>query len=79
MGSHMLKKYIKNVLVSIDQLVNTILGGDCDETISSRVGKNYNGTWIHKLIDWLFSWQKKPQGHSEAAIEWDEGENAILK
>lgn len=75
----MIKKYIKNILISIDQLANTILFGDPDETISSRVGKNYNGTWVHRAIDWLFSWQKKQQGHSEAAIEWDEGGNALKK
>lgn len=75
----MIKKYIYNILIAIDQLVNTLFGGDCDETVSSRVGKNYNGSLIHKIIDWLFRWQKKPQGHSEASIEWDEGKNSIIK
>lgn len=37
----MLKKYLYNILISLDQLGNTILGGDPDETISSRLGKNY--------------------------------------
>ena len=31
--------YFKNVLIGIDQLVNALLGGDPDETVSSRVGK----------------------------------------
>jgi len=31
--------YIWNILISIDQLVNTILLGDPDETLSSRMGK----------------------------------------
>lgn len=34
-----MKRYIWNLLISIDQLVNTITGGDPDETISSRCGK----------------------------------------
>lgn len=75
----MMKKYFRNIFVAIDQLINAITFGDEDETISSRVGKNYNGTYLHKFIDWLFAWQKKPQGHCEAAIEWDEGKNSIIR
>ena len=38
--------YLWNVLVGIDQLVNAILGGDPDETISSRCAKNqHKPTW----------------------------------
>ena len=33
-------RYLRNVLIAIDQLVNAILGGDPDETISSRVAKH---------------------------------------
>lgn len=36
----MIKKYIFNILIGIDQLCNTILGGDPDETMSSRMGKH---------------------------------------
>ncbi len=32
-------KWLLNILISIDQLGNTIAGGDPDETISSRLGK----------------------------------------
>jgi hypothetical protein len=31
-------KYIINLLISIDQFVNTLLGGDPDMTISKRLG-----------------------------------------
>ena len=73
-------KWIVNVLVSIDQLGNTILGGDPDETISSRLGKlklKYGGTipWFHPLagfIDW--GCNKIDPGHSIDAIEATEGE-----
>ena len=34
-----MKKYFWNLLISIDQLVNTIFWGDPDETISSRLGR----------------------------------------
>lgn len=33
------KRYIWNVLIAIDQFFNTVLGGDPDETMSSRMGK----------------------------------------
>lgn len=74
-----IKKYAYNVLISIDQLVNTLAGGDPDETISSRVGKHYKGTWLAKLIDWMFSWQDRPGGHCSNAAWWesDEGKDAI--
>jgi hypothetical protein len=32
-------RYIYNILIAIDQLFNTVLGGFPDETISSRMGK----------------------------------------
>ena len=34
-----LGRYVWNNLIAFDQFVNTILGGDPDETISSRIGK----------------------------------------
>ena len=76
----MLKKYLKNLLISFDQLINTILGGDPDMTISARLGRNYRGTWLERLVDWMFRWQKHPQGHCENADEWekDEGRDAII-
>lgn len=72
----MFKKYIRNILISIDQFFNTLLGGDPDETISSRLGKNYKGTWMEKFVDWLF--RKQKPDHCEGAIESDEGKDAII-
>jgi len=31
-------RYFKNILIGIDQLINTLFLGDPDETISSRTG-----------------------------------------
>ena len=78
----MLKKYILNILISFDQLLNTILGGDPDMTISSRLGRNYKGTWMANFVDLLFSWQKRAgsTSHVENAAYWedDNGEDAII-
>jgi len=75
-------KYIRNILISLDMLLNTILGGDPEMTISSRVGRNYKGTFIAHFIDWMFSWQKRDgsKSHVENASYWedDNGKNAII-
>jgi len=68
----MVKRYIWNLLIAIDQLGNTILGGDPDETVSSRLAKlNRKGHKIGvigcKLLD------KIDKGHCEKSIEKDEG------
>jgi hypothetical protein len=73
----MIKKYIKNLLISLDQFGNVVLGGDPDETISSRVGKNYHGTFFETFINFIFL--IKTTNHCQEAIEWDEGKNAIIK
>lgn len=47
------------VLIAIDQLFNTIIGGYADETISSYAHrKRLKGKpWLARLIDALFFWQ----------------------
>ena len=65
-------KYILNILIAIDQLINAILLGDPDETLSSRAGKS-NWIWA-KVINKLFFWQ---DNHSKNAIEYDEWKDKI--
>jgi hypothetical protein len=80
----MIGKYLLNILIGIDQLGNTILGGDPDETISSRLGKlkvKHGGSipWyrpLSKIVDWGLD--KIDPHHSVDAIEEDEGNNAIF-
>lgn len=68
-----IKQYLFNVLIGIDQLANAITGGDPDETISSRLGKNFPNSIMRKFVDLLFG-----KGHSKGAIEEDEGDDAVL-
>lgn len=73
----MLAKYIINILIAIDQLINTLLLGDPDETISSRVGKRrHQKGWkqLSAVIDFLFFWEKY---HTKNSIEEDEGSYGI--
>lgn len=45
---------MKQVLIALDQLANTLLGGMADETISARA---YRKGWSRRMrfINWLFS------------------------
>lgn len=53
--------YGKAVLIALDQLINTLLGGWPDETFSSRCwrwSKDGKRDWPRKLVDGLFCWDK---------------------
>lgn len=70
-------KWAWNILVSLDQLVNTILGGDPDETVSSRAAKAAAagrpwGCILCRLLD------KLDPGHCARVVEMDEGGNAAI-
>ncbi len=70
-------KYVKNILIGIDQLVNAFLFGDPDETLSSRAYKfaAYHGVkWPARFIDKLFG-----KGHCAQSEEKDEGQNKVLR
>jgi len=71
----MFKKYIWNILISIDQFVNTLFGGDPDETLSSRMGKNKTNCRVCYFICKLLSLIDKR--HCEKSIELDEGKDEI--
>ena len=66
-----MRKYIWNLLVSLDQHVNVILGGKPDETISSRAGKavEEGKTWAVILCRVLHVFDKN---HCAKSIERDE-------
>lgn len=73
-----------NVVLSIDQTGNSLLGGDPDETISSRIGRvkaKHGGTipWtrpVAKLTDWCLN--KLDRNHTIDAVEVDEGKNGLI-
>lgn len=54
-------QYVFNVGLAFSQLLNTFLGGDVDESFSSRMGRSqldpFAPIWapkVAKLIDWIF-------------------------
>lgn len=74
-------RYPMRVLLALDQLANTVTGGNEDETISSRLGKrklaqggklrwrDWGG--LARPLDWALD--KLDPHHSVDAIEVDEG------
>lgn len=51
----------KQVLIALDQFVNTLCNGWADETLSSRCWRwelNGKRSWPRKLVDALFFWDK---------------------
>jgi len=70
------KEYGWNILISYDQVGNTILLGDPDETISSRTGKVENKYCWAKALSWFLN--KLDPNHCKKSIEIDEGKDQIL-
>lgn len=78
-----LKRYFGNTFIALDQLANTILAGDPDETISSRLGKlkkTHDGKipeelWAAHILDDFLEYVD--ENHSVDAIEADEGTEEI--
>ena len=73
----MLSKWIWNILIAFDRFGNALLGGDLDETISSRAGKARNedkvwGKALCLVLDWL------DPDHCVTSIDNTEGDDAVF-
>lgn len=68
-----MRRYFFNILIGADQFLNALLGGDPDETISSRAAKRADQSgWkqLCRFLEWI------DPGHTSRALEEDEGGNA---
>lgn len=73
---NLVKKYFLNLLISFDQLLNTFLAGDPDETLSSRMGKRLETCRLCAIVcKWL---DKIDPRHCHKTIEHDEGGNGAI-
>ena len=79
-GSGRVKQYGLNVLEGYDNAISAQLGGDPDESLSSRLGKarNRGSGWSYitnnvDLVAELFG----DTNHCEKSIERDEGKNQV--
>lgn len=71
-----MRRYLWNLFIAWDQGINTLLGGDPDETLSSRVGRASlaGKRWARiaeRIIDRLFELLGEGPGHCRRSIEWD--------
>ena len=67
-------RYLLNVLIALDQLVNALAFGDPDETISSRCAKAAHGSGWWRLGQVI---EEIDPGHLARTIEADEGKDAL--
>lgn len=78
----LLLAYFINISVSLDQVINALLFGDPDETISSRAGKarrlgSFKWTLIAEVIDWLcFVFERE---HCRKSMERDRDKRRYLR
>lgn len=64
--------WLGNIFIAFDQFINALIGGDPDETLSSRAGKaarknNKIACIFCKMLDFF------DKNHCEKFIEMDEG------
>ena len=73
----MIRRYVWNILTALDQGANALLGGDPDETISSRTAKAAEkGVRVAKWACVVYGWFDPD--HCAKHVERDEGEKAIF-
>lgn len=67
-----MKRYLFNLLLCLTQTLNAILGGDPDESLSSRCAKKH--PWAAAVIDRLFWFDPR---HCSTSLEKDEGDRSL--
>jgi hypothetical protein len=76
-----LDRYIWNNLIAFDQVMNTIYGGDPDETISSRIGKvavtRPDSCKFCVFVCYLLD--KIDPDHCTKSVEKDRGKREVIK
>lgn len=68
----MLNQYLHSILIAIDQLFNTLLGGYEDETLSSRCGRAYahpTRRWFVPILYHLINIIMLDKDHCDNALE----------
>jgi hypothetical protein len=60
-------KFLFNVLILLDEALNTILLGTPEDCLSSRIGKHSKGTVLESVVDFFFG-----KGHcAKCALTYD--------
>jgi len=53
MAKSKFSQWVFNQLFTLDLAVNSLLGGSPEETISARLGRNWHGSWMEKVVNFL--------------------------
>lgn len=61
-----MRKYLTRVLIGLDQFGNTLMGGEPDETISARAGRNQK-RWPWSWLAWALN--KIDRNHVEESMQ----------
>ena len=57
-------QHLKQIGIAIDQLLNTLLGGMCDETLSARTHRvAQKGYWYAQLLEFILNLIFSPLKH----------------
>lgn len=72
-------QYLYNLALGISQLLSVILGGDPDESVSSRTGKAIKAGkwWFIKVQGPFIDWLTLEKDHCIKSIEYDEGRKQL--
>lgn len=65
--------YVTKLAIAFDQFINTLLGGDPDETISARLFRKRHLFWwgiAHGLVNIMFFWQWRPELGGHCRQSW---------
>jgi hypothetical protein len=67
------KRYLLQIAVAVDRVINAALGGSAEETLSSRAYRAHRdgqwpGIWMMPIIDFIFFWQDR---HCENAYRYE--------
>ena len=66
--------YTLNALIALDQLLNALLGGSCDETLSSRASRRAQSSsyWavFQKIVDTVFYLDVDAAGHKHCELSY---------
>jgi len=72
-----MKRYFFNILIWLDQGSNAVLGGDPDETLSSRFGKAKDRCRVCRWACWLLD--RLNPDHCAKSLEPDQGDRAVWR
>lgn len=80
-GVRLLGAYLWNILVALDQLLNALLGGDPDMTISGRAGRaiEEGRCALCRALCWLLDYVDANHCARAAAKERDEGADQLWR